>query len=197
MKRRLTSQALDQLFRSARTYKGWTGEPVGEKKIRELYDLMKWGPTSANSCPARFVWVRSPEGRSSLAELVSEGNKEKVLAAPLTVIIGNDLDFAERFRELLPHAADRMREHFASPAIAEESAARNGSLQGAYLIVAARALGIDCGPMSGFDNAAVDAAFFPGTRIKSNFICSMGVGDPASLHARDPRLSFQEAGKFV
>ncbi|MGM4988194.1 malonic semialdehyde reductase [Tardiphaga sp. 841_E9_N1_2] len=197
MKRRLTSHALDQLFRSARTYKGWTDEPVDEKKMRELYDLMKWGPTSANSCPARFVWVRSPAGKSRLAEVVSEGNKEKVLVAPLTVIIGNDLDFPDRFPKLLPHAADKMQEHFASPAIAGESAARNGSLQGAYLIVAARALGFDCGPMSGFDNAAVDAAFFSGTRIESNFICSIGVGDPASLHPRDPRLSFEDAGRFA
>ena len=193
----LASEALDQLFRSARTYYGWTAGVLDEQLVRDVYDLMKWGPTSANSCPARFVWVRSSEGKAKLAELAFEGNRAKILAAPLTVIIGNDLDFAERLPKLLPHAAEAMQKAFAPPAMAEATAARNGTLQGAYFIVAARALGLDCGPMSGFDNAGVDQAFFAGTRIKSNFICSIGHGDPASLKPRSPRLSFEEAGHFA
>ena len=197
MKRKLTSHAIDQLFRSARTYRSWTSDALSEDKTREIYDLMKWGPTSANSCPARFVWVRSPQSKAKLAELAWGGNREKILAAPLTTIIGHDLDFAQQLSKLLPHAPERIHEHFASAAVAEENAARNGALQGAYLMMAARALGLDCGPMSGFDNVAVDEAFFHGTHVKSNFICSIGVGDPASLHPRDPRLSFEEAGRFA
>jgi 3-hydroxypropanoate dehydrogenase len=197
VKRKLTSHALDQLFRSARTYRSWTSDALSEDNTREIYNLMKWGPTSANSCPARFVWVRSSQSKAKLAELAWDGNREKILAAPLTAIIGHDLDFAKQLSKLLPHAPERIHEHFASAAVAEANAARNGALQGAYLMMAARALGFDCGPMSGFDNAAVDETFFHGTRVKSNFICSIGVGDPASLHPRDPRLSFEDAGRFA
>ena len=165
--------------------------------MREIYDLMKWGPTSANSSPARFVWVRSADGKATLAGLAAEPNKPKILKAPVTVIIGHDLDFAGELPKLLPHAAEVMQKYFAAPDVAEVTAMRNGTLQGAYLIVAARPLGLDCGPMSGFDNAGVDKAFFSGTRVRSNFICSIGHGDPASVFPRNPRLSFEEAGRWA
>jgi len=193
----LPSAALDQLFRAARSYNGWSDRPVAEDVVQELYDLLKWGPTSANVCPARFVWVRSPEGKARLAELAMGTNRSKILAAPLTVIIGNDLDFAERLPALMPYGAETFQKYFAQPAVAEVTAMRNGSLQGAYLILAARALGLDCGPMSGFDNAGVDKVFFADTRIQSNFICSLGYGKPDSLFPRLPRLTFEEAGRFV
>jgi 3-hydroxypropanoate dehydrogenase len=197
MRRAASADALDQIFRSARTYQGWTDLAVEERVIRELYDLLKWGPTSANCSPARFVWVRSTEGKAKLAELVFEKNQPKILQAPLTVIIGNDLDFADRLPTLLPHNAVAMQKAFAAPGMSEMTAMRNGSLQGAYLIIAARALGLDCGPMSGFDNAGVDRVFFAGTRVQSNFICSIGYGDPDSLFPRNPRLTFEEAGHFA
>ena len=197
MRNAVSANALDQIFRSARTYQGWTDAPVEESVVRELYELLKWGPTSANSSPARFVWVRSPEGKAKLAELASEGNRPKILRAPITVIIGNDVAFADRLPTLWPHNAEEMQKGFAAPGMAEATAMRNGSLQGAYLIIAARALGLDCGPMSGFDNAGVDKAFFAGTRIQSNFICSIGHGDEGSLYPRNPRLSFDEAGHFA
>ena len=149
----LNDQSLDQIFRSARTPNGWADRPVGDDLVREIYDLLKWGPTSANSSPARFVWVRSPDGKATLAGLAAEPNKPKILKAPMTVIIGHDLDFADKLPKLLPHAAEVMQKYFAAPDVAEVTAMRNGTLQGAYLIVAARALGLDCGPMSGFDNA--------------------------------------------
>lgn len=193
----LPSESLDQLLRSARTYYGWTDDVVGEDVVRELYELLKWGPTSANSSPARFVWVRSAEGKAKLAELAMDKNRPKVLAAPVTVIIGNDLDFAARLPQLLPSNAEAMQKAFAAPPVAEATAMRNGTLQGAYLMIAARALGLDCGPMSGFNNAGVDQAFFAGTRVQSNFICSLGVGDPKSLFPRNPRLSFEETGRFA
>jgi 3-hydroxypropanoate dehydrogenase len=197
MKDALSAGALDQLFRSARTYNGWTDAPVKESVVRDLYDLMKWGPTSANTGPARFVWVRSPEGKAKLAESAWDKNRPKILLAPLTVIIGNDLAFADRLPQLMPHNAEALQKAFAAPAVAEATAMRNGTLQGAYLIIAARALGLDCGPMSGFDNAGVDQAFFAGTRIRSNFICSVGYGNADSLFPRNPRLSFDEAGHFA
>jgi len=193
----LSAQALDQLFRSARTYNDWVAEPVEEDTVRALYDLLKWGPTSANSSPARFVWVRSAEGKSRLASLAMETNRPKILAAPLTVIIGHDLDFPDAMPKLFPARGEMMRQAFRQPGIAEVTAMRNGSLQGAYLIMAARALGLNCGPMSGFDNAAVDQAFFAGTRIQSNFICSLGHGKPESVFPRNPRLTFEEAGRFA
>ena len=197
MRDAIPADALDQLFRSARTYHGWTDTSLEEGIVRDLYDILKWGPTSANSSPARFVWVRSPEGKAKLAELAWDRNRPKILEAPLTVIIGNDLDFADRLPELMPHNAEAMQKAFAAPAVAEATAMRNGTLQGAYLIIVARALGLDCGPMSGFDNAGVDEAFFAGTRIRANFICSIGHGNPNSLFPRNPRLSFEEAGHFA
>jgi 3-hydroxypropanoate dehydrogenase len=189
--------ALDQVFRTARTYNEWSDTVVDERVVRELYDLLKWGPTSANSCPARFLWVRSPEGKSKLASLAMEMNRPKILAAPLTVIIGNDLDFPETMPKLFPARGEAMRQTFRQPGLAEVTAMRNGSLQGAYLIIAARALGLDCGPMSGFDNAGVDQAFFAGTRIQSNFLCCLGYGKPNTPFPRNPRLTFEEAGRFI
>jgi 3-hydroxypropanoate dehydrogenase len=194
----LSDQSLDQIFRSAHTPNGWADRPVADDTVREIYDLMKWGPTSANSSPARFVWVHSADGKATLAGLAAEPNKPKILNAPVTVIIGHDLDFAGELPKLLPHnAAEAMQKYFAASEVAEVTAMRNGTLQGAYLIVAARALGLDCGPMSGFDNAGVDKVFFSGTRIQSNFICSIGHGDPASVFPRNPRLSFEEAGHWA
>src|SRR5579871_1549055 len=158
---------------------------------------MKWGPTSANCSLARFVWVRSAKGKATLSGLAADLNKAKILQAPVTVIIGNDLDFAAQLPKLMPHAAERMQQYFAMPGIAEVTAMRNGTLQGAYFIVAARALGLDCGPMSGFNNAGVDREFFAGTRVKSNFICSIGTGDPSGVFARSPRLPFDDACKIL
>ena len=198
MSTKLDGQALDTLFRTARTRNGWSAEAVSEAQIRELYDLFKWGPTSANGCPGRFVWVRSAEGKAKLAALAGEANRPKILAAPVTVIIGYDLDFGAQMPKLFPARGEAMKSMFAkSPVIAESTAFRNSSLQGAYLIIAARALGLDCGPMSGFDNAAVDREFFANTHIRSNFICSIGHGTDENLYPRNPRLTFEEAGRFA
>jgi 3-hydroxypropanoate dehydrogenase len=195
---KLDGSALDTLFRKARTRNGWSPEPVSDAQLHELYDLFKWGPTSGNGCPARFVWVRSAQGKATLSALASETNRPKVLAAPVTVIIGYDLDFGEQMPKLFPARGEAMKAMFAnSPAIAEITAFRNGSLQGAYLILAARALGLDCGPMSGFDNAGVDREFFADSRIRSNFICSLGFGTDEKLFPRNPRLTFDEAGRFA
>ena len=190
---KLPVAALDQLFNTARTRNGWTSRAVTTEQIHEIYELMKWGPTSANSNPARFVWVQSSEGKSKLAALASEGNRPKIMAAPVTVIVGQDLEFYEALPRLFPARGAAMKGMFSNPAFAEATAFRNSSLQGAYLIVAARALGLDCGPMSGFDNAKVDAAFFQGSAIKSNFLCNLGYGDPARLRPRAPRLAFDAA----
>ena len=189
----LNDHSLDQIFRSARTPNGWADRPVGDDLVREIYDLLKWGPASANSSPARFVWVRSPDGKATLAGLAAEPNKPKILKAPMTVIIGHDLDFADKLPKLLPHAAEVMQKYFAAPDVAEVTAMRNGTLQGAYLILAARSLGLDCGPMSGFDNAKVDEAFFSFSGWRSNFLVNLGYGDPAGLFGRSPRLDFDEA----
>jgi len=198
MTARLDDTALDQLFRSARTRNGWTDRAVPETLIREVYDLARLGPTSANSNPARYVWVRSADGKQRLADLASETNKGKILEAPLTVIIGYDLNFAASMPHLFPSKGEAMKRNFESnPPLAQVSAFRNGTLQGAYLMLAARALGLDCGPMSGFNNEGVDAVFFAGTNIKSNFICSFGYGNDKNLFPRNPRLSFDEAGRFV
>jgi 3-hydroxypropanoate dehydrogenase len=197
MSDRLDNTALDQLFRTARTRNAWTERPVTEQQLRELYDLLKLGPTSANCCPARFVWVRSAEAKGRLAALASPGNAPKILAAPVTVVVGYDLDFAVQLPKLFPARGKEMQGHFSDPLMAQTTAFRNSSLQGAYLIVAARALGLDCGPMSGFNNQAVDQEFFAGTRIKSNFICSIGYGSDKDLFPRNPRLTFEESGRFA
>jgi 3-hydroxypropanoate dehydrogenase len=197
MSNKLDNLALDQLFRTARTRNAWTDRPVTEQQLRELYDLMKFGPTSSNCCPARFVWVRSAEGKGKLAALAAPGNAPKILAAPVTVIVGYDLDFAKQMPKLFPARGKEMQEYFSAPLVAQMTAFRNGSLQGAYLIIAARALGLDCGPMSGFSNEAVDSAFFANTRVKSNFICSIGYGSDQNLFPRNPRLTFEESGRFA
>jgi len=193
----LAGSVLDQLFRTARSHNGWTDRPVTDGQLRELYELLKFGPTSANCCPARFVWVRSKDGKARLAACAMDVNRQKILTAPVTVVIGFDLNFAERMPELFPARGELMKQMFSDPKLAEVTAFRNGSLQGAYLIFAARALGLDCGPMSGFDNAAVDSEFFAGTNIRSNFICSLGYGSGENLYPRNPRLTFEEAGRMA
>ncbi len=197
MSTKLDGLALDQLFRTARTRNGWTEQPVAEGQLRELYDLMKFGPSSGNCCPARFIWVTSAQGKSRLAALAAPNNAPKILAAPVTVIVGYDLDFAEQLPKLFPARGKDMQAYYSDPLVAQTTAFRNSSLQGAYLIVAARALGLDCGPMSGFNNEAVDSEFFANTRIKSNFICSIGYGSNENLFPRNPRLTFEEAGRFA
>jgi 3-hydroxypropanoate dehydrogenase len=197
MSNKMNAVVLDQLFKLARTRNGWTDRPVSDEQIRELYDLLKLGPTSANCCPSRFVWVRTPEAKARLAALASQTNGPKILAAPVTVIIGYDLDFAEQLPKLFPARGQKMKELFQDAELAQTTAFRNGSLQGGYLILAARALGLDTGPMSGFDNKAVDAEFFAGTRIKSNFLCSIGYGSDENLFPRNPRLAFEEACSFA
>jgi 3-hydroxypropanoate dehydrogenase len=190
----LPADALDQLFRTARTHNELGGE-VDDDTLHRLYDLLKWGPTSANQCPARFVFVKSKAAKEKLGPALDEGNHDKTMAAPVTVIVGHDLDFHEKLPVLFPHAD--ARSWFAGDLEKRKvQAFRNGSLQGAYLILAARALGLDCGPMSGFDNAKVDAAFFKGTSIKSNFLVNLGHGDASKLFPRSPRLSFDEAARI-
>ena len=184
--------ALDTIFRAARTQNKWQDKPVGIALLMAVYDLMRMGPTSANCSPARFLFLTTPEAKARLAEHASPGNKPKILSAPVTAIIGYDLDFAQKLPELFPHD-QTAKTWFTDPQLEQVTAFRNGTLQGGYFIIAARALGLDCGPMSGFDNAKVDAEFFAGTRIKSNFICSIGTGDPSGVFARSPRLDFDEA----
>jgi 3-hydroxypropanoate dehydrogenase len=189
----LDDQALDVIFRSARTQNGWLPAPVSDDALRAVYQLMRMGPTSGNSCPARLVFVRTPEAKARLLPALSPGNVEKTTAAPVTVIIGYDTRFYELLPKLFPHRPD-MADNFRNNAgLAQTTAFRNGSLQGAYFMMAARALGLDVGGMSGFDNAKVDAEFFPDGRIKSNFLCNVGQGDPAKVMQRLPRLEFEEA----
>ena len=168
--------ALDLLFREARTHSAWLDQPVDDATLRQLYDLVKWGPTTTNSTPARFVFVRSAAAKERLRPALSQGNLAKTMAAPVTVIIAHDLEFYEKLPFLAPHV-DARNWFAGKPELIASAAFRNGSLQGGYLILAARALGLDCGPMSGFDNAMVDAEFFPDGRIKSNFLCNLGHGD--------------------
>ncbi|MGO1070076.1 malonic semialdehyde reductase [Lysobacter sp. CA199] len=194
MSKVLNDEALDQLFRTARTHNVLGGE-VSDETLRQLYDLVKWGPTSANGSPARFVFVKSKDAKEKLRPALSEGNLAKTLAAPVTVIVAHDLEFYEKLPYLFPH--DDARSWFAGKEAAINiTAFRNGSLQGAYLILAARALGLDTGAMSGFDNAKVDEAFFAGTQIKSNFLINLGAGDHAQLFPRSPRLPFDEAARI-
>ncbi|MEQ4575908.1 MAG: malonic semialdehyde reductase [Gammaproteobacteria bacterium] len=191
----LDAAALDQLFRTARTQNAFLDKPVEDSQLHALYELLKWGPTSANMTPARFVFVKSSEAKQKLAPALSEGNYAKTMAAPVTVIVGYDQDFHEKLPYLFPHAD--AKSWFDGPREQRyEAALRTGSLQGAYLILAARALGLDAGPMSGFDNAKVDAAFFAGTAIKSNFLVNLGYGDPAGVYPRLPRLGFDEAARI-
>ncbi len=186
----------EQLFTEARTQNGYLPQPVGEHTLRQLYELLKWGPTSANCSPARFVFVTSPQGKDKLLACVSAGNAPKVREAPVTVIIGMDMAFADRLPQLFPHT-DARAWFEGKPELVASTAFRNSSLQGGYLILAARALGLDCGPMSGFDAEKMDAAFWAGTAVKTNFICTLGHGDPARLFARSPRLAFEQACQFA
>lgn len=209
MNHRLNDEGLDLIFRSARTHNAWLNKPVSDDLLRELYDLMKWGPTSANCCPARILFLRTPEAKQRLLPAISPGNVEKTLRAPVTAIIGYDGKFYDQLPTLFPHAD--ARSWFAdTPELAEVTARRNSSLQGAYFMIAARALGLDCGPMSGFDQAKVDHEFFPAenrtafayeyfpdSHIKTNFLCNIGYGDSAQLFPRSPRLPFDEACKLL
>lgn len=196
MSQPLDPAALDQLFRAARTFNGYTDAPVTRGQMDAIWELMKFGPTSANCLPARMVWCESDEAKEKLATLALPANGDKIRKAPVTVIIGMDLEFYEQLPELFPHAD--ARSWFAgNVALAEATAFRNSSLQGAYFILAARALGLDTGPMSGFDNAAVDQAFFAGTNVKSNFISTLGIGDPATIFARSPRPGFDRFNTVV
>jgi 3-hydroxypropanoate dehydrogenase len=182
----------EQIFENARTQNGFTAEPVSDEQLRRIYNLMKWGPTSANSSPARIVFVRSPEAKEKLLACVSPGNVEKTRSAPVTAILGIDYAFYEKLPFLFPHA-DAKSWFVGKKEFADTTAFRNATLQGGYLIIAARAIGLDCGPMSGFDHAKMDAAFWAGTTVRTNFICSLGRGDPSKVFARSPRLSFEEA----
>ncbi|MBU8543310.1 MULTISPECIES: malonic semialdehyde reductase [Roseomonadaceae] len=191
----LDDQALDILFREARTQNKWQDRQVPDSKLEEVYNLLKFAPTSANASPARFVFIRTSEGKARLKPALSAGNMEKTMTAPVIAIVAHDMAFYDKLPFLFPHAD--ARSWFAStPALAETTAFRNGTLQGAYLILAARAAGLDAGPMSGFDNAKVDEAFFAGTTWKSNFLVNLGYGDPEGLFPRSPRLSFDEAARL-
>jgi 3-hydroxypropanoate dehydrogenase len=193
----ISDEALDVIFRAAHTHNKWSDRPVSDALLMAVYDLMRWGPTSANSTPARFLFLTSPDAKERLKPHLMEGNREKTMHAPVVAIIGYDLDFLEIWPRLFPNNP-RMKNNFTGkPEATREFAFRNGTLQGAYFIIAARALGLDCGPMSGFSNEGVDKEFFAGSNIKSNFICALGHGDPAGVFPRNPRLSFDEACRII
>jgi 3-hydroxypropanoate dehydrogenase len=207
----IDKSALDTIFREARTYSTWHPRPVADQTLRDLYDLLKWAPTSANAAPARFAFLRSKEAKERLRPALSAGNVEKTMAAPVTVIVAYDMRFYEQLPKLFPHSPGMKKLFESNPQLVEVTAQRNSTLQGAYLILAARALGLDCGPMSGFDNNKVDEEFFgtgkpcfgcdeeffPDGHVKSNFLCNLGYGDPAGLPPRLPRLPFREACSFL
>jgi 3-hydroxypropanoate dehydrogenase len=193
----LDETGLDLIFRKARTQNSWHPTAVAEALLRQVYDLMKMGPTSANCSPARFVFVVSAEGKEKLKPALSSGNLAKTMAAPVTAIIGYDTRFYELLPELFPHDPSARSWFDGHAALIQETAFRNGTLQAAYLMIAARALGLDCGPMSGFDQAKVNAAFFPDGRVKANFLCNIGYGDDAKVFARSPRLSFERACQIL
>jgi len=189
----LDEKSLDVLFRNARSQNAWKSEAVSDELLQELYALLRMGPTSANSSPARFLFLKSESAKKELATLVSAGNVEKVVSAPVVAIIAYDLKFHEFMPKLFAHSPGMQSTYAGNASLAESTAFRNSSLQGAYLMMAARSLGLDCGPMSGFDNAAVDSHFFDGTTHKSNFLCGLGYGDESKLFDRLPRLDFDEA----
>lgn len=193
MAKTLADDGLDLLFREARTHYHWLPQPVEDELLTRLYDLMKMGPTSANMSPARLVFIKSPEAKARLKPCLDAGNVDKTMAAPVTVLVGMDVRFYEKLPQLFPHADARSWFKDLPDPVLEAIALRNSSLQGAYLILAARSLGLDCGPMSGFDNKKADAAFFAGTSVKSNFLCNLGHGDASKLYPRSPRLPFGEA----
>ena len=192
----LDTAATDQLFGHARTANAWQDTPVSDEQIRALYDHVKMAPTSANCSPARFHFVKSPSAKEKLRPYLMAGNQAKMMQAPVTVIIGDDLAFADKLSKLFPHDPTAP-DWFADPQVKADTAFRNGTLQGAYLMMAARSLGLDCGPMSGFDNDGVDQEFFAGTNIKSNFICSLGYGTEENIFPRSPRLAFNDAAAIL
>ncbi len=191
------SKELDLIFRSGRTHNAWLDRPVDDALLQQVYDLARMGPTSANMCPMRIVFVKSREAKERLKPALDPGNVDKTMAAPVTAIIGMDIHFFEQLPRLFPHADARAWFKDRPDNVLEYIALRNSSLQGAYFMLAARALGLDCGPMSGFNNARVDAEFFAGTTIKSNFLCNLGYGDTSKLYPRLPRLAFEEACQMV
>ncbi len=193
----LDDEALDTIFRKARSYNAWQDRPVDDETLHQLYDLLKWGPTSANCSPARFLFLKSPEAKERLRPHLMSGNVEKAMRAPVVAIIGHDTRFYERIPELFPHQPEAKEWFTDDPRIAHETAFRNATLQGAYLMIAARALGLDCGPMSGFDQEGVDRTFFPDGRVKSNFLCCLGHGSRAGLFERLPRLPFDDACRIL
>ncbi len=192
----ISQEALDQLFRDARTYSTWLSEPVLVELLRKALELARLGPTSANASPGRFVFLTTPEAKARLKPVLAPGNVDKTMAAPVTVIVAWDTEFYENLPKLFPQAD--MRSYFVgNQALITETAFRNSSLQAAYFILAARALGLDCGPMSGFDAVKLNAAFFPEGKWKANLLCNLGYGDPSKLHPRNPRLSFEEAAVIL
>ena len=197
MSKVVSNDDLDLIYRLARTHNGWLDRPVDDALLRRVYDLARMGPTSANMCPMRIVFVKSREAKERLKPALDAGNVDKTMKAPVTAVIGMDIHVYEELPRLFPHADAKAWFKDLSENVLEYSALRNGSLQGAYFLLAARALGLDCGPMSGFNNAQVDEAFFAGTAVKSNFLCNLGYGDPSKLYPRSPRLSFEEACKAV
>lgn len=196
MSHAINDEALDIVFRNARSQNKWLDKPVSPALLMAVYDLMRMGPTSANCCPARIVFAMSPESKERLKPYLSSTNVEKSMTAPAVAVIGYDLDFPEYLPRLFPHNQGA-KDWFGDPVLRQTTAFRNGTLQGAYFIVAARALGLDCGPMSGFHNDGVDREFFAGTNVKSNFICAVGYGDPSGVFPRNPRLDFDEACKIL
>jgi 3-hydroxypropanoate dehydrogenase len=197
MNGKLSDEGLDLLLREARTHTAWQNRPVDDAVLQKAYDLARMGPTSANMCPMRLVFVKSPEAKLKLKPFLDAGNVDKTMAAPVTAIIAMDIHFFEKLPKLYPHADARAWFKDLPENVLEYVALRNSSLQGAYFILAARSQGLDCGPMSGFNNAKVDEAFFAGTTVKSNFLCNLGYGDASKLHPRSPRLSFDEACKIL
>ena len=194
MGERVDGHSLDVLLRTARTQNGWLPTPVSDDEIRAIYDILKLGPTSANTCPARFVFLRTPEAKARLIPALSPGNVDKTKQAPVTAIIGYDTKFFEWLpKKLFAHRPEMADNYAKNAAFAETTGFRNGTLQGAYFMIAARAIGLDVGGMSGFDNAKVDAEFFPDGRVKSNFLCNIGHGDPSKVMQKLPRLDFEEA----
>jgi 3-hydroxypropanoate dehydrogenase len=194
---KLTDEDLNLIFREARTHSSWLDKPVDDALLAQVYDLAKMGPTSANMCPMRIIFVKSTAAKEKLKPALNEGNVAKTMAAPVTAIIGMEVRFYEELPKLFPHADAKAWFKDLPANVLEYMALRNGSLQGAYFMLAARSLGLDCGPMSGFDNAKVDAAFFAGTTVKSNFLCNLGHGDAAKLFPRSPRLDFAKACQIV
>jgi 3-hydroxypropanoate dehydrogenase len=192
----ISQDSLNQIFHNARTHSAWQAKPVSDEILHQIYESMKWGPTSANSNPARIVFVKSRTAKEKLLTSVSPGNRAKTKSAPVTAIIAGDMEFYEKLPKLSPHV-DAKAWFAGNKELIEKTVFRNGSLQGAYFMIAARAHGLDCGPMSGFDNAKVDSAFFEGTSWRSNFICNLGYGEASKLFPRAPRLSFEEACKIL